>query len=371
MKSRVSFSENSINVKTPILMLFTVSSIGAIALATGVYFLHDIPVTDHLLIGFGVVFLFTGLFLLFNSKYYKIVINEEPGYLSLVESTGWDISPLKIPFKYFNEIVIQYLINRDKPEYEIMLKNRYGSLMLVARIYDEAKALSFSSKFEKTMGLKVTMNSEIPSDLVDRRHPFSPYTIVIPDNSSIKITEKRDSSELIWKLKYNPIQIAFMFCIYYGFFHIIHFAAVPSSGINPLSAGIVYTFLGILLSILITFILSILTGTYHLITGKESVIYFHKIFGRKYGEMEMKKTDIALVRSSIDLGTEEILLVSRSGINSLNNLIKKFSTGGANFKNMIDISDLKAFKDEMMRLNVSNMKLAEKLYIEQFIMKNL
>lgn len=371
MKSRVSFSENSINVKTPILMLFLFSSIGAIALATGVYILHDVTFIDNLLIGLGLILLFSGLFLLFNSKYYKILINEEPGYLSLIESTGWGISPLKIPFKYFNEIVIQYLINRDRPEYEIMLKNRYGSLMLVARIGNETKALSFSSKFEKTMGLRVTKNSELPSDLVDRRHPFSPYAIVIPDNSSMKTIEKRDSAELTWKVKYNPIQVAFLFCIYYGFFHIIHFAAIPSVDINPLAGIVIYTFLGILLSILITVILSFFFGTYHLITGRDSVTYFHKIFGRRYGEMEMKRTDIALVRSSIDLGTEEILIVSKSGINSLNNLIKQFSIGGANFKNMIDISDLKAFKDEMIRLNVRNLKLAEKLYIEQFIMKNL
>jgi hypothetical protein len=33
----------------------------------------------------------------------------------------------------------------------------------------------------------------------------------------------------------------------------------------------------------------------------------------------MKKSDIALVRSSIDLNTEEILLVSKKGVESLNN----------------------------------------------------
>lgn len=333
--------------------------------------LHDVTFVDHLLIGCGLISLFSGLFLLFNSKYYKIVINEEPGYLSLVESTGWDISPLKIPFKYFNEIVIQYLINRDRPEHEIMLKNRYGSLMLIARFEDEAGAISFSSKFEKTMGLRVTKNSEIPSDLVDRRRPFSPYEIVIPDNSTIRTSEKRDSVELVWKVRYNPIQIAFLFCIYYGFFHIIHFAVIPFGDIYPMTGIAIYTLLGILLSILITVILAIFFGTYHFISGRDSVTYFHKIFGRKYGEMEMKKTDIALVRSSIELATEEILVVSKNGVNSLNKLIKQFTTGDANFKNMIDISVQKVFKDEMIRLNVSNMKLVEKLYIEQFIMKNL
>ncbi len=370
MKSRVSFSENSINVKTPIMLLFTISSIGAITLATGVYLLNDITLLAHLLIGVGIIFLFSGLFLLFNSKYYKILINEDPGFLSLVESTGWDISPLKIPFKYFNEIIIQYLINREKPEYEIMLRNRYGSLMLIARFEDEKKALSFSDKFEKTMGLKITQNSELPSDLVEKRKTYNPYAIVLSDNTSIRTIEKRDSVELSWKVKYNPIQIAFLFCIYYGFFHIIHFSAVPAGNINPFVVIIIYTLLGILLSLLITAIFAIFSGTYNFINGRDSITYFHKVFGKRYSEMEMKKSEIALVRSSIDLATEEILIVSKKGISSLNNLIRKFSYGGTDFKNMVDISDLRAFKDDMIRLNVSNLKLAEKLYMEQFIMKN-
>lgn len=371
MKSRVSISEHSINVRTPILGLMLLSIAGSIILAAGIFILNDIPHIDHLLIGAGIIILFGGLFALFYSKYYKILINEEPGYLSLVESTGWDITPLKIPFRYFNEIVIQYLVNREKPEYEIMLKSRTGSLMLVARFYSEAKALSFSNKFEKAMGLKVTRNSVIPDDIVDKRHPFNPYAIVLPDKTSIKTTERRDSVGLVWKIKYHPLQLAFMFVIYYGILHIFHFSAVPSGHISHVAAIIIYTILGILLSLLITLVISSLTGSYYLIISRESIRYFHKIFGKKYGEQEMKKKDIALVRSSIELGTEQILIASKKGISSLNNLIRQFSHSGNESSNVVDISDMRAFKEEMIYVNAATLKLSEKLFIEQFIMKNM
>ena len=221
------------------------------------------------------------------------------------------------------------------------------------------------------MGLRVTQNSEVPSDLMEKRRPFNPYAIVLPDATTIKTTERRDSVGLSWKIKYNPIQTAFMFCIYYGFFHIIHFSAVPSGDLKPVTAIVIYTLLGILLSLLISLILSRFLGSYYLIINRESVITFHKVFGRRYAEQEIKKTDIALVRSSIELSTEEILIASKQGIISLNNLIKKFNFDGTDFKRMmLDVSDLKAFKNEMLRCNVSTLKLAEKLYMEQFIMKN-
>lgn len=371
MKSVVSFSDNGINVKTSIFAPFLLASAGAVMLACGVYFISIVRHIDHLLIGLGIVFLFSGLFLLFNSSYYKILINEEPGYLSLVESTGWDISPLKIPFKYFSEIIIQYLINRDKPEYEIMLRNRYNSLMLVSRFYDEEKALNFAKRFEKAMSLKVTLNTEIPSHLIEKRHAYNPYSIVIPDNSSIKTMERRDFAEISWKVRYNPIQIAFLFCIYYGFFHIIHFSLLPAIDASFMVVTVIDTLLGLLLSFLIIFIVALFSGSYHFIAKKDAVIYFYRLFGRNYSEREMKKSDIALVRSSIDLNTEEILLVSKKGVESLNNLIKQYSVNNSVDKKMVDISDIKAFDSEMMRLKTSTLKLSEKLYIEQFIMKNL
>lgn len=371
MKSKVGFSQNSIKIQTSITFIFIISIFGAILGGTGIYQLKRIYPFDHLFIGLGVIFLSGAIFFILNSKYYKILINEQPGYLSLVESTGWDISPLKIPFKYFTEIVVQHIINRDTPEYGVMLKNRMGALLLLAKFHDEKRALSFTKNLEKTIGLQVKINNDIAYDLIDSKHPYDSYNITLQDNSSIKTTERRDSMGLSWKITYHPLQIVFMFGIYYGFFHIINFSIVPFEGANILAAIITYTVLGLLLSILITIVVSTWFGTHHVIINKECIIFFNMMFGRKYAKKEMKKTDISLIRSSIEFSNEEMVIVSRKGIEFLNDLIKKYSYGKKEFKKLMDTKDLAVFKHEIIRLNVSNMKLAEKLYIEQFILKHL
>jgi len=371
MKSKVSFSPNSINIQTPITSIFLFSLFGAIIGSMGIYYLRKIYPFDHFLIGLGIILLSTGLFFILNSKYYKILINEQPGFLSLVESTGWDISPLKIPFRYFTEILVQHIINRDTPEYGVMLKNRMGALLLLAKFHDEKKALNFAKTLEKTVGLQIKVNNEISLDLIDGKHPFEPYNVILPNESNITTKERRDSMELSWKVTYHPLQVVFLFGIYYGFFHIINFAIVPFKGINIFVAIVIYILLGLILSFLITGIISRWFSSHNVIINKDSIIFFNKIFGRKYAQRTLKKTDISLIRSSIEFSNEEMVIVTRLGIGFLNNLIKKYTYGKKEFKKLMDMQDLVVFKEEIIRLNVSNMKLAEKLFIEQFILKNL
>jgi hypothetical protein len=371
MKSRVSFSSNSIKIQTPATFLILFSFFGALIGGMGIYNLGEIYPLDHVLIGFGIICLFSGLFSLLNTKYYKILINEDPGYLSLVESTGWDISPLKIPYKYFTEIVVQYIVNRNRPEYGVLLKNRMGAMLLVARFNNEKRVSVFKDKFEKTIGLPVKENSEIPYDMIDSKHPYNPYGIVLPKNSSVKITERRDSQGVTWKIKYHPLQIVFMFVVYYGFFHIINFAVVPAGRVNVAVAIVIYTVLGVVLSLLVTAVVSNFFGTHYVIINKESIIHFHKILGRKFNEMEMKKSDISLIRSSIEFSNEDMVIASRKGIEGVNNVIRKFNSGKKESKKTVATEDKHLFKKEIMKLNECNLKLAEKLFIEQFILKNL
>ncbi|MCL1834505.1 MAG: hypothetical protein FWG49_08405, partial [Leptospirales bacterium] len=175
MRSKVKFSANSINIHTPITIPFIVSIIGALLCGIGVYRLGHIYPFDHILISLGIIFFSIGLFLLLNTKYYKILINEDPGYYSLVESTGWDISPFKIPYKYFTEIVVQRIINKNKPEYGILLRNRMGALILISRFDNEAEALSFTNELEKTIGLPVTINQEVPYNMIDKTRGHDLY----------------------------------------------------------------------------------------------------------------------------------------------------------------------------------------------------
>lgn len=371
MKSKVGFSTNSIKIQTPITFLFSFSVLGAVLGGTGIYMLGKIYPYDHILFGTGLIILFIGLFFLLNTKYNKILINEDPGYLSLVESTGYGISPHKIPYKYFTEIILQYIVNRNKPEYGVLLKNRMGALLLIAKFSDKKQAENFTNQFEKTIGFPVRENSEIPYDMIDQKHPYNPYGILLPESTSVKISEKRDSRDVTWKIRYHPLQVGFMFVIYYGLFHIISFAIIPACNINVAAAIVIYIALGVVLSFLMAAVLSNFFGTHCVIIKKDSIIYYNKVFGIKFSEREMKKSDISLIRSSIEFSNEDMIIASRRGIEGVNNLIRRYSNGKKNDEIVVDVKDKKVFKDEIIKLNESNLKLAEKLFIEQFILKNL
>ncbi|HPS56633.1 MAG TPA: hypothetical protein PK514_00880 [Spirochaetota bacterium] len=371
MKSKAVFSGNSLNIKTPIFALLTVSLISTGFIVAGVYFLRTIAPFDHLLIGLGILFVSGTLFFMVNTKYYKLHFNEEPGYISLVESTSWEISPFKIPLKYFTEILMQYTINdKKKPEYEIILKNRFGSMLLIAKFDNEKEAKKFAEKFESKIGLPLTCRNEIELDSINRKHPFNPYPLFLPDNTNVKTAETRDTASISWKVKYHPFQVGFILGIYYGFFHILHFSVIPSGDLNALAIIVIYTALGILLSLLITVILFSFFGRYYVVVGKGEIQIYHQVFGRKYNEQQMNKEDVAIIRSTIDPENETIIIASRKGIGALNNLLKNYVHGKKNIKKMIDIDDVINLRDELFRVDVSTLRLVEKLYIDQFILKN-
>lgn len=370
MKSRVSFSDGSINIRTPIMMVLTASCAGALLLVAGVYMTGNGGPAAHLLAGTGIILLFSGLFFLFSSKYYKINLTDDMGYIDLIEATGGSVTPMKIPVKFFSDIIIQYLVNRERPEYEVLLRSRQGSFMLVARFNDEEKVQSFCRNFSKTTGLRVRQNSEIPVKGADVRGGFKPYNIVLPARTSVKAAEQKNSAGLTWRVKFSLVQVFFLVCIYYGILHLIHFAALPTGDINKAEAVAIYTFMGFLFSLLVVYIASVITGTCHLVIDKDTVRYFYRVFGKNYREMEIKKDDLAVVLSSIELSTEEIVILNTSAVDSINSLIKNFNAETGS-KGVVDVSALKTIKRAMMRINLSHLRLAEKLYIEQFIMKRI
>ena len=372
MKSIASFSENSLNIRTPIAKLLLFSVFSLLLLAAGIYFFNRIYPFDHLFIGLGILLVSGGLFFMLNTKYYKIHFNEEPGYLSLVESTGWEISPLKIPFKYFTEILMQYTLNnKRKAEYEIILKNRLGSMLLIAKFNNEKEAKNFAAKMEASLGLPLNIRSDIELDSINRKHPYNPYPLFLPEGSSVNVIERRDGVSISWKVKYHPLQVVFILGIYYGFFHILHFSVIPSGDLNIAAGIVIYTALGILLSLLITALLSSFFGRNYVIISKENIRSFRSFFGRKSGEQQIKKEDIAIIRSTIEPTNETIIIASRKGIGALNNLLKKFVLGTKDIKKVLEIDDIISIKDEIIRVDVSTLRLVEKLYIDQFILKNL
>ncbi|MCL2156128.1 MAG: hypothetical protein FWH53_10725, partial [Leptospirales bacterium] len=294
MKSKVKFSANSIKIHTPIIVPYIVSILGALLCGIGVYRLNNIYPVDHLLIGLGIILFSMGLFSSLNNKYYKILIDGNLGYYNLVESIGGDISAFQIPYKYFNEIIVQRIINKNRPEYGVLLKNRIGALLLISRFDDEEKALSFSNELEKTIGLPVKINQEIPYNMVDKDNPHDIYSITLPVGSRIRVIERKELQELIWSIRYHPLQVMFMFAIYYGFYHIIDVIVLPMCKFNNIITIGIYVILGVILSILLTVVISNLFETHNVLINKDSIVFFKKIFWKKSGEIKITKTDIAL-----------------------------------------------------------------------------
>ena len=246
-----------------------------------------------------------------------------------------------------------------------------GALLLISKSNNEKRIAELKTKFEKTIGLPVKDNIEIPYDMIDKKHTYDPYNIVLPDNSCIRITERRDSQAVTWKIKYHPLQIAFMFVIYYGFFHIINFAVVPAGRLNVAVNIGIYTALGVILSFLIVAVIANFFGTHYVIIKKDSIAHYNKVLGRKFNENEIKKSDISLIRSSIEFSNEDMVIASKTGVEGVNNMIKRFNSSTRAEKRKVGVNDKNLFKKEIMKLNESNLKLAEKLFIEQFILKHM
>jgi len=371
MRSKVKFSANSIKINTPITVPFLVSILGGVLGGIGVYKLGNAYPLDQILIGLGAIFASTGLFSMLNTKYYKILINEDPGYYSLVESTGWDISPFKIPYKYFTEIIVQHIINKNRPEYGVLLKNRIGSLLLISRFDDENDALSFKDKLENTTGLPVRINREVASDMLDRTRAHDSYNVDLPVNSYIRSIERKDLQELIWTVRYHPLQVVFMLCVYYGFYHIINFVILPMYQFNNIVTIGIYIVLGIILSILLTVIVSNWFKTYNVIINKDSIVFFNQIFWKKFGEIKLAKSDIAFMRSSVEFSNEDMFIGTFNGVKGMNSYIKKFSENKKDIKKTMDKKTKLIYRKEFIKLNAANLKLGEKLFINQFILKYL
>ena len=371
MRSKVKFSPNSIKIHTPITVPFIVSIFGALLCGIGVYRLGSLYPFDHILIGSGIIIVSMGLYSLLNTKYYKILLDADHGYYNLVESTGWDISPYKIPYKYFTEIIVQRIINKNRPEYGVLLKSRAGALLLISIFKNEEKALTFSKDLEKTTGLPVTVNQEVPYDMLDKTHPHDIYSISLPLGSRIRVIERKEMQELIWSIRYHPLQAAFMFTVYYGFYHIIAAIVLPMSQFSDIITVGVYVILGVILSVLLTVIIANLFETHNVIVYKDSIVFFKKIFWKKFGEIELAKSDIAILRSSVEFSNEDMFIGTTAGIEGLNKYIKKFSENKKHVKKTMDKKSKQMYRKEFIKLNAANLKLGEKLFIDQFILKYL
>lgn len=364
MKSRLNFSGNSLNIKTPIKIFLFLELTGIILFTAGIYNLNAITFLDHFLIGTGIILISLGLFYVINSRYYKIVVNEEPGFLSLVESNSWDISAFKIPTDYFSGILIQRIVNRkNKIEYDVLLKNRPGSFLMLARFPDRERAVLFGKKLEELLNIKAEINDAAIPPLFPKNREFTPVDLSLPAGSSIKITERPKSTGISWKTTHHPMQFIFILAVYYGFFHIINFSAIAFIDSFLPAIIIIYSSMGLILSLLFAWIISSITSRHFFIIYRGRIRSYKKSFGKKKNEIFILKDDIVITRNSMDLSNETFAVGSKTWAEAANRIM---AAKGKGEDTRIGIPG-----GSILRADTSRLKLKEKLFIEQHILSHL
>ncbi len=364
MKSRLNISGESLSIKTPIQSFLLLELLGIILVITGLYNPRSISCIDHLLIGLGIIFISLGLFYISNSRYYKMVINNETGELSIFESNSWDISPFKIPADYFSGILIQMIVNKkNKIEYDVLLKNRPGSFIMLARFPDRKRAVLFGEKLQKMLRIELKINdTEIPP-VFPKVKEFVPIELSLSGNTSILLTERPHSIGISWKTTHHPVQFFFILAVYYGLFHTIHFSIVGLLNPSLLFIIIIYTSMGLIFPLFIVWIIGSLTGRSFFIIYRDGVRAYRKNFGRKRKEVFIYKKDIVMTRNSMDLSNEIFAVGSSKWAEASNKMIADRERG---IKGRVHIPS-----GSVLRVDTSRLRLIEKLFVEQYILKYL
>ncbi len=364
MKSRLNISGESLSIKTPIQSFLLAELFGIVLFITGLYNPGSISYIDHLLIGLGIIFISLGLFYISNSRYYKMVVNNETGELSIFESNSWDISPFKIPADYFSGILVQLIVNKkNKIEYDVLLKNRPGSFIMLARFPDRKRAVLFGEKLQKMLKIELKINdTEIPP-VFPKVKEFVPIELSLSGNTSILLTDRPHSIGISWKTTHHPFQFFFILAIYYGLFHIIHFSAVGLLNPSLPFIIIIYTSMGLVFPLFVVWIIDSLIARNFFIIYRDGVRAYRKSFGRKKKEVFIYKKDIVMTRNSMDLGNELFAVGSSKWAEASNRMVADKERG---IEGRVHIPP-----GSILRVDTSRLRLIEKLFIEQYILKYL
>jgi hypothetical protein len=217
------FSNKSIKVKSTPYIYMIVGAIGFITLCLGIYLFGSAYPIDQILFSFGIIFCSGALALFINTQYYKIYVNEDPGFISILESTSKTITPFKIPISYYDCINIQPAMqkNSSSAEYEVHLQSNSGSSLFIKKFNKKENALNFSKDLQKILKLDLNINyNPFLHSKVKQVGQETATTINLPPRSSLKKIINNNIPLYKWKNKTTPLFYLALQGIEYGFFHI-------------------------------------------------------------------------------------------------------------------------------------------------------
>jgi len=118
--------------------------------------------------------------------------------------------------------------------------------------------------------------------------------------------------------------------------------------------------MGAILSLFLAWIVSSLTARHFFIIYRDKIRAYKKSFGKKKNEVFILKKDIVITRNSMDLSNESFAVGSRQWADISNKIIS-----GKNKKHAHIPSGT------ILRADTSRLRLIEKLFIEQHILRHL
>lgn len=163
--------------------------------------------------------------------------------------------------------------------------------------------------------------------------------------------------------------VNFFGAILYGFFHIIFFVIAPTGDIGVLRY-VLYGFTGFISIVLLYSFLINLLGKPSLTIGSRGITWHTSVLGKWVGRKEMERGDVAVIRNSLNLDDNTIQIIGRQGLEAMSRLareMKKFEKGKK--PGFTLLSDVMTIKKEMIIIDASALTIADRLFIEQNILR--
>ncbi len=366
MKDNAKISDNSIKIKSSRLVYWLLSIIGVVLIGTGFLVIRVVHPLNDIIIGAGIIMTSAGLMGYIHSEYYKIYLDNPPGFVTIIESTFKNITPVKIPLDYYSTIMLHHALQSHSKKsgsgYEVELMSRAGTTLVIAEDSIEETALDFAKKIQEKTGMDIILNSiPLPSRKTGKEVNI---TIDTGKSGALKYLKKGVDSIFSWKISKNPLYYLFALALVYGFFHIVYFALIPYID-NMILYITAFGFLILFCGFIAVSVFFNLLGTTYLIVSPDSIGTFTGIFGKKIREREVAKNDIGLIRNSVSGQNRNIMIITKRGLTYAQELLNK---------NDIDIRDISGVMNlgiEIIDIPSSSLTINEKLFIELEIVRTI
>ncbi|HOO71972.1 MAG TPA: hypothetical protein PK926_09435 [Spirochaetota bacterium] len=373
MKDRTVLINNTLIIKSSRTYIWIATFSGIALLISGIYMIFSGIFGGHFTFSVGFMMSSLGLLFFVNSRYYKIYINRDPGFISILESTFTSIAPLKIPIKRYSIISIQTIVTPGQrrslaTSYEIIFMNEFGSSLHVAEFSEKDEAMIFARKLQDLTGRDLYLdNTPVIKNVKLKDIPVTKLAVDLPRKTRISRKYENDTLVLKWKKSFSFFQYFFFISFIYGVFHFFNFVLFADE-ILSLIRNVVYGILIIALGIVALTFLITNTGTFVLNIKKNVINYYWQFMGKWIRYREVSRDHVIMVKNTFNMNDNHIEIIDKDSFGFINKITPQL-------KNRTSAPDIMMYQQlaharhRIIRLDVSSLSINEKFFIEEMLLK--